>query len=337
MTPAMYSFPLEGDRRGLIRILATLPTDAEHPEPYHFALACEPSDGLLPPDLAQVARRFLALSHESWRGSLLCQWTAGAPPESFRCEGAVEVTPAEHAMAISTYGSGTWDRFPWMLLREWRWRHDRAEYDRSLALQVQAAERRRARQTPAELATLRESERATVRRTQEVRRRVLALQPPESSEVRSAWVEQFCLASWRERLETALRRLLSTNLGAGGRLDRYDVRVQDVSADGLTFDVVLGFRAGESYCCCEPECHLALYDRVVWDCLRERLRDVAADLQPPGLAVRRVLGEIARGARIEVRAQFGAPTHVGEPERYEARGFVERETLRSGLRPPMTS
>lgn len=329
---AMFSVPLEGRRRGLLRVLATLPCDAEHPDPYHFVIACDPGDAALPANLARVGRRFLGLIHESWKGRLLGEWTAGAPPESFRFEGVVEVTPEEHAMAISSWGSGTWDWFPRALSREWRWRHDRSEYDRVQAREHEEAKLARARRTPAELAALQESERTTMRRTTEVRSRVLALQAPEPPEARAAWAKQVRLDRWREQLETALRRLLAPNIGAGGRLDRYDLRVEDLSADGLTFDVVLGFRAGESYCCCEPECHLALYDRVVWDRLREHLLVLAPALRPPGLKVRRVLGEVARGTRLEVRAQFGIAPVVGEPERYEARGWVERETLRSGVR-----
>lgn len=331
---AMYSVPLEGGRRGLLRILAQLPRDARHPDPYFFVIACD-RDEAESADFAAVARRFLGLTHEAWRGRLLGHWTAGPPPESFRLEGVVAATSAEHAMAISTDSTGTWDCIPRMLLREWRWRHDRSSYEAARLREKEEAWLARARRTPTELAALQEREKATALRATEVHGRVLALQPPESLELRTAW-EGVCRDRWRERLEIALRRLLASNLGAGGRLDRYNLGVETLSPDGLTFDVVLGFRAGESYCCYESGCHLGLYDRVTWDQFREHLRDIAPALHPPGLTVHRVLGEVARGTRIEVHAQLGIPEVMDEAVRYESRGWVERETLRSGLGPKVT-
>lgn len=84
------------------------------------------------------------------------------------------------------------------------------------------------------------------------------------------------------------------------------------------------------------ECHLALYDRVVWNRLRKHLRGLAPGPHPPGLTVRRVLGEVAKGTRIVGDARFRIPEVVEEPVRYEARGWVERETLCSGLRSQVT-
>lgn len=119
-------------------------------------------------------------------------------------------------------------------------------------------------------------------------------------------------------LAQSLRTRFSQNRDAGGRLDRYGIEVRDTSPDGSSFNVVLAFKAGEEYCCFEPGCHFAFYDRKTWEDLRSILKESGLEGIPRS-TIRQLLGVVEAGARATVMG--------GKPEtaefRYEAGPYLE--------------
>jgi hypothetical protein len=54
----------------------------------------------------------------------------------------------------------------------------------------------------------------------------------------------------------------------GGGPGYYGVRLENIVPDGSELDLVLTFRAGERYCCCELGCHCDLWSARYWSELR---------------------------------------------------------------------
>jgi hypothetical protein len=63
---------------------------------------------------------------------------------------------------------------------------------------------------------------------------------------------------------------------------------------GSVLDVVLTFRTGSAYCCCQWGCHLELDDGERWDGLRRRLH--AAGIESPPRMELRLTCEVESGA-----------------------------------------
>ena len=53
----------------------------------------------------------------------------------------------------------------------------------------------------------------------------------------------------KNKLTHTFSELLARNQGANGRRDYYGLRIENVSAEGSEFDLILVFKACESYCC----------------------------------------------------------------------------------------
>lgn len=314
---ALYSMPLEDGRRGLVRVIETLP-------PYRFVILCDAVRlrGEPVPNLSRLARRFMRLGFASWKNALHGGWIEGPPPESFQFEGAVPVTSDELEMALGTWTTATWEGFARSALREWRWR------EQPVPEPVVPSRPRKVERSAEELAEIRERERARRAAQDALRARLRELQPPEPPEVRERWSKRVNVERFGSKLEEAFRRLLSRNLGAGERTDRYEVRVTPVSSDGTELDLTLGFRAGETYCCMQWGCHLGLYDRGVWDAVRERLRERAPGLDPPLLTIRQLIVEVAPGARFDGIPGIREET-VSGPLRFECGTWREADVLRS--------
>jgi hypothetical protein len=78
-----------------------------------------------------------------------------------------------------------------------------------------------------------------------------------------------------------------------GHRQRPNYGVAAALADGV-LDVVLIFRSGSAYCCCEWGCHLGLFDGKRWDGLRRRL--AAHGITPPPQMELRLTCVIEEGA-----------------------------------------
>jgi hypothetical protein len=293
---ALYSTALDDGRRGLVRVIETL-------DGHRFAILCDwvGHRHELPSNLSRLARRFMPLGFGRWNNRLFGRWVEGPPPDGFVFQGVVEVTPAELDMALGTGTTGSWVDLPAMALREWRWREEGLDARVHLASGPPRSTELRARATA-------------------LHERLRALQAAEPAEPRAQWARRD-MERWRARLEEAFRRLLSTNRGPA-----IDVRVDGLSSDGLELDLTLGFREGAAYCCDEADCHHGLHDRCRWDRLRDHLKAIAPNLDPPLLTVRRVIVEVAPGARFERR--------FSESQRFDDQGWREADTLRSSPRWP---
>lgn len=330
----LFAIPLEDGRRGIVRVLETLTPEDSSAEPYRFVIACDWVGARLqiPSNRARLGRRFMGLSFGSWRNALLGYWVRGAIPASWTSLGTVEVTGDERRMARSTSSTGTWERAGSFMLREWRWRHDRPGDACQRRDEAAAGEARRQRKrTPEEREETEGRLERTLSNRAELRRLLVPLRAPEPPARLESWRQRVHLAKWTGHLEQAFRRLLARNGGAAGRLDRYEVRIGAPAPDGLTFDLVLGFKAGETYCCYEPGCHLVLSDGLVWDRLREILIEMRM-LRPPLLTVRQLRGIVEPGSRFEVHRRLGLAEEVEDEVRYESKGQRESEALRSSPR-----
>src|SRR5262249_27533037 len=105
------------------------------------------------------------------------------------------------------------------------------------------------------------------------------------------------MSDLHRRLTQALEEAMAANapyFGGGG--PGYDgLRVEDVAPDGSAFDLVLTFRSGVRYCCCEPGCHVPSFSGGWWAWLRECVdRQGLAHLPLP--VIRTLRGVIEQGA-----------------------------------------
>lgn len=124
-----------------------------------------------------------------------------------------------------------------------------------------------------------------------------------------------------ERLTLAFEELFAANspyFGGGGP-GYYGVHLENVEPDGSELDLVLTFRAGVRYCCCEPRCHFAHYSEDGWARLRECMdRNFLRDRSLP--VVRKFRGVIEQGAVFDASDDFesAAAPRAHDAFEYEA-------------------
>jgi hypothetical protein len=78
--------------------------------------------------------------------------------------------------------------------------------------------------------------------------------------------------------------------------------------------LMLVFRAGETYCCSEPGCHLGLHDLDIWNRIIPELRKancIISDHQ-----VIKVIGIVQAGAQLECNQKVIASANVDKAEEY---------------------
>ena len=83
------------------------------------------------------------------------------------------------------------------------------------------------------------------------------------------------------------------------------LRVLSISATGNRFEIELRFLADCTYCCCEPQCFLPVFDSCWWTRLRENLRQ-HSDREPPPFHVT-IHGVVEHGARLRSNVDCGIP------------------------------
>ena len=102
------------------------------------------------------------------------------------------------------------------------------------------------------------------------------------------------------RLENAFRDYFARGVYAQGRADYYAVRLDNVSKDACTFDLIITFRAGEKYCCAESGCHFGVWGASEWSAIRKHLDRMGLGMLKP-LTVRRLCIKIEGGVLLGMK------------------------------------
>lgn len=91
--------------------------------------------------------------------------------------------------------------------------------------------------------------------------------------------------------------LLRRNRGAEGHPERYyALNVKNIRGQGEEFELHVTFRAGRTYCCCEPLCHMGVFTEQRWRKLRFAL--AAHGVEPQEPLVVRICTRLEAGARL---------------------------------------
>jgi hypothetical protein len=127
----------------------------------------------------------------------------------------------------------------------------------------------------------------------------------------------------RQALTEAILDLLAAGRRAGGRRDHYGVDVENVSADGSEFDLVLTFKAKEQYCCPEFGCHFAYYSRdSCWAPLRGFLQ-ARGVVNLPALTIRKATCIVEEGALYRPEDRPDRPPIASKADTYLKGPFSE--------------
>src|SRR5262249_13760224 len=90
----------------------------------------------------------------------------------------------------------------------------------------------------------------------------------------------------------------------GGGPGYYGVRLESIAADGSALDLVVTFRAGSRYCCCEPGCHVPFHSERGWAWLRHCMDCNGLENQPLPV-IRKFKGIIEPGALFDSQPGSG--------------------------------
>lgn len=114
---AAYAVPLADGRFGVCRAVETAPDD-------RVLVAATPFVGSRPPRPGDSdVGRTLELTHHDWDDEPAVLWVHGPPPAKFQHIGTAPRARNERPRNPSS--SGDWDWFPFQILTQWRWGHDR--------------------------------------------------------------------------------------------------------------------------------------------------------------------------------------------------------------------
>ena len=123
-----------------------------------------------------------------------------------------------------------------------------------------------------------------------------------------------------EQITDAIRSMLTSNRGPDGQPAVYRVAAHGYEPSAGSFELSLGFRAGETYCCIESGCHFGFFDGKWFRRLADGLSSTGWS-QPPPSRIRVVTVEVEQGVVLTV-----VPEEVEKPRSYEIGPFSAQES-----------
>lgn len=139
-----------------------------------------------------------------------------------------------------------------------------------------------------------------------------------------------CDQAWRDALQHAIECAMEG--ATPSKSAKPKIAILALSPRGNRIELELRFRTGETYCCAEPGCFLATYERKWWRTARESLLE-ATEREPQLLSIT-VHGIVEEGASLLWRKECNLPTQ-SPAYSYQHGPLRERDAKETS--PPRTS